>query len=257
MEPKDQIESQETADQTTIETITRLLRDYPVRFLTGSVAALIFIAWVAPPTFIDLLKVLISWPLVVAILIIAFKKDVAEFIQYLVIRYRTKGGDELYFSSQRAARSFEAATAESKKEPGPADTQALKDQIDKLIHIADASAQEKQQVIQTAVQLLEQKHREVIYWWFQYLSHALVFKTKLVLSWFAEQQIGISQETYKAIWQPLIPEPKELEAVLFALLDHGLISQDGSGLLWITDPGKSFLEFLRARGFSSAPTWAR
>jgi hypothetical protein len=255
MEINEQMESQKTqekTDQAAIQSITRLLRDHPVKFLIGVVAALIFIAWIAPTAFIDLLKVLISWPLVAAILIIAFKKDIAEFIQYLVIRYRTKSGDEFSFSSQRAARAFESATAESKKEPGPADTQALKDQIEKLIHIADVSVQEKQHIVQTAIQLLEQKHREVIYWWFQYLSHALVFKTKLVLSWFADQRTGISQETYKVIWKPLIPEPEELEAVFFALLDHGLIAADDAGLLWVTGAGRDFLDFLRLKGFPGA-----
>src|SRR5271157_4528767 len=104
MESNEQKESQkthETTEQTAIKSISHLVRDYPVRCLIGVVAALISIAWVAPAAFIDLLKVLISWPLIAAVLIMAFKTEIGEFIKYLVIKYRTKGGDELSFSSQR------------------------------------------------------------------------------------------------------------------------------------------------------------
>lgn len=252
-EQKESQKTEESPDQTAIRSVTRLLRNYPVRFIIGVVAALIVIAWVAPAAFIDLLKVLISWPLIAAILVISFRKEIAAFIQYLVVKYRTKGGDEFSLYSQAAARGAEASEVNHTKEPAPPDTQTLKDQIDKLIHIADEQTQEKQQIIQTAVHLLEQQREAVFYWWSHYLSYALVFKTKLVLSWFADQRTGISQEAYKIFWKQIIPEPVELEAVFLALFDHGLILRDGSGFFRVSEAGKAFLKFLRAKGFFGVP----
>jgi hypothetical protein len=256
-EQKDLHQPQETTNQSASKSITGLFQDYPVIFLTVVVTALIVIAWIAPTAFIDLLKVLISWPLIVAILVITFKDQMAEFIKYLDITYRTKGGDVFQFqNSQSATRLSEASKTVDKKDPDPADTKVLKDQVDNLIQVAAGLEQEKRQIIEGAAHLLKQQGEAVVYWWFQYLSCFLVFNTKMVLSWFANQQTGITEEFFRSYWRAAIQPPEELKAVFFALVDHGLIANDDNGLFWITKGGREFLDFLRARNCLGVPPWS-
>lgn len=203
-------------------------------------------------TWLELLKVFISWPFVILILALAFgftfRYEIAQFLRNIGT-IKLPGGTEI-LTSQAPPSKSEMSDKEAPPEPSP-EVLTLNEEQQKIIrqHIkelakeaADAK-QEKEQILDTAVNMLVHKDREIRYWWFMYLSFFLVPTTKNVLRWFAIQIPSPTKEYYNEVWKPLVVDSKQREIILMVLLHHGLIETKGH-LLQITQNGHDFLTFI-------------
>jgi len=115
--------------------------------------------------------------------------------------------------------------------------------MDGLRKKAENAKQEKENIFEAAVNLLNEKQKEVVGWWFNYLSLFLVPKTKFILSWFGSQTVAPTKEYFHETWKQIVPDTKERETILMVLLHHGLIEAKNQ-VLQITQAGRDFLNFI-------------
>ena len=77
-------------------------------------------------------------------------------------------------------------------------------------------------------------------WEYKYLNLFLVQNTKNILDWFYSLDKSITVSIYDNIWKSIIPDSKEREAILSALLNHYLINRNDGDMLEITPKGKEY-----------------
>lgn len=189
--------------------------------------------------FLEALRIIISWPFVIGALVLLFgislKREIKQFIGNIGF-IRFPGGTEL--------RSSQSPTEQNKEPPSDSIQPTILGKCieDLTLQVNDAY-QEKDQIINEAIKLLSDKHREVVYWWFQYLSVFFVPYTKLVLWWFASQSVAPTKEFYDEFWKMMIIDTNQRETILMVLLHHRLIKSHGH-VLQITQAGLDFLSFL-------------
>lgn len=212
------------------------------------------------PIWFEVIKVLISWPFTILILGlgfgIGFRSEIAQLLRNIA-SIKLPGGAEILTIQPpppENERRESAQPADTPPEPPPGvitltqeDQAAIRSHIEALTQQATNVTQEKEQLLEAASSLIAEKQREARYWWFMYLGHFLVFRTKLVLKWLSEQSYAPSRAYYHETWKDQIPELKEREAILMALFHHGLIEDTGQGLR-VTDAGREFLHFSGATG---------
>ncbi len=218
-------------------------------------------------TLVEVLKVFLSWPVVVGglglALGIAFHREIRKFIENIgAIRF---GGAEIL------AKQQPTPATETKEETPPAaadgsitlsrqDQQIVMREVQKLRAGLDAERQRAGQAEQAQAEfetnvgkLLDEKQGEVIFWWFRYLGLFLVPHTKWVLQWFATRATQATREWFHEEWKASIPNAKEREVILSVLLHHQFLLENGS-LLSVSDAGHAFLEFLKHEGFWFPPS---
>src|SRR3990172_972259 len=140
----------------------------------------------------ELLKIIVSWPFVILILVgsfgYSFKNEIRQFLQK-VGTIKLPGGTEI-LTTQPPPATSEKKDDIAPPEPNPAvliltaEQQAvIRAHIEGLSQQASTAEQMKEQILKNATDLLLQKEREVKYWWFMYLNLFLVPTTKHVLRW--------------------------------------------------------------------------
>jgi hypothetical protein len=204
--------------------------------------------------FFDVLKLIISWPFVAGALSltfgIAFRYEISQFIQNIGL-IRFPGGE---------IRTTQASTPKDELAAPPAitltedDQKIIREHIESLTKKAADAEQEKEQILNYLIDTLTQKnqeladkHKQVIYWWFQYLSLFLVPITQTVLQWFSSLQIAPTKEYYNEAWKAVVTDANQREIMLMVLLHHGLLEANGP-VLQVSQAGKDFLAFLRGEG---------
>lgn len=202
----------------------------------------------------ELLKIIISWPFVVLILVgsfgWSFKEEIRQFLRK-VGTIKLPRGTEILTTQSPPAKS-EKKDDIAPPEPDPsvltlnAEQQAvIRAHIESLSQQASTAEQEKEQILKNATDLLLQKEREVKYWWFMYLNLFLVPTTKHVLRWFASQPIAITKDYYNEVWKGIVANAVQREIMLMVLIHHNLIEANGPTLV-LTQNGRDFLTFLAA-----------
>lgn len=220
-----------------------------VVLLVGAIgAALVVAIWFDPQRgtmLLEVLKLVVSWPFVLGLLGFAFgitfRSELSAFIRNIG-KIRLPGGTEI--TTQEP--SDDQATEQS-PEPGavtltPQQVELVRQHLETLSQQATDANQQREDVINEAVEIVTQKDRLILYWWCKYLDEFLVLKSKLVLAWFAAQEMAPTARAYHIAWTPAIAEEEQRETILTVLLNFGLISEQG-GLLRITDYGNYFLRF--------------
>lgn len=87
---------------------------------------------------------------------------------------------------------------------------------------------------------LAQARLESLMWRFRYAHVYLARSSRAVLSWFG-QVGGVTREIFEGAVEPFIPDPRERQAILDALSYVGFIRFDGSTFS-ITEEGRLFLQ---------------
>lgn len=206
---------------------------------------------------IEVLRLIISWPFVIGALGFTFgfvfREEIAQFIKSIAA-IRFPGGAEIR-ANQPPPPAEPAGVAPPTSD---GETIALTAQqidivrkhIESLTEKAEKAknaAEEKEQVVKAAVDMVVEKHKEVIHWWFQYLSLFLVPMTQIVLKWFATQAVAPTKEYYDEFWKVIVSDTKERQAILMALLHHHLLEANGP-VFQITQTGHDFLGFMEGKG---------
>lgn len=215
---------------------------------------LIFVIWQNPTrskTFIDVLRILISWPAVILILGLLFgyhfRSEISRLLQNISIKL--PGGTEIS-ASQLPPPSGETEKKEAPPEPAsgvlkltPEEQKVIRTHIESLTKEASTAKQEKENLIKTAVDLLSKKDSDIKYWWFMYLSLFLVPTTKNVLWWFMTRIEAPTKEYYHLAWKDVVLDVQQREIMFMVLLHHGLIEEKGP-VIQITQNGRDFLTFI-------------
>lgn len=94
------------------------------------------------------------------------------------------------------------------------------------------------------VKHIRKLNEENIKWRFLYANTYLVLYAKYVLFWLNKSK-SVNREEYDNIWQPKIPESKEREAILDALLDLEFIRKEGRDTFSITELGVLYVNYLK------------
>jgi len=203
-------------------------------------------------TWIEVLKIFVSWPFVILLLCAAFgcvfRTEIAQFLRNIG-SIKLPGGAEIR-TSQLPAPSSETPEKEAPPEPDPGiitldeeQQRLIREQFENLSKEAADAKQEKESLLDTASNLLIEKDKAIKYWWFMHLSYFLVSTTKNVLRWFAAQTPLPTKEYYNEVWKTVVADPKQREIMLMVLLHHGLIETTGL-VLQVTQNGRDFLTFI-------------
>ena len=205
-------------------------------------------------TALDLLRIFISWPFMVFVLLCAFGYTFRSEIRQLlgnVVSIKLPGGAEI-LTLQPPPATSETKEKEASPEPGPsvltltADQQVvIRAHIEDLTKQISTVAEEKEAILKRAVELISEKQREVRYWWFMFLSLFLVPTTKNVLRWFAAQTIPPTKVYYDEVWKVIVLDAKQREVILMVLLHYSLVEFEGQ-TLEVSQIGRDFLAFLVA-----------
>jgi len=220
----------------------------------GLVASTVVVVWQSPTqgqTLIDVLRILLSWPVVVGVIAFAFGivfcNELSDFLKR-VGTIRLPGGTEISSSPSQARTDTKDTEAKEEKAITLTTEQQeiINQHIKGLQEKIAGNELEREELFKTASNLLEEKQREVIFWWFEFLSLFLVPTTQLVLKWFSTQATAPTKTFYDEFWKPIITDTKQREIILMVLLHHGLVTQDGVTLK-ISDAGRQFLVYVDAK----------
>lgn len=200
----------------------------------------------------DYLKIFVSWPFVVLVLVggfgLLFTSEVRQFLRK-VGTIKLPGGTEI-LTTQLPPATSDKKDEVAPPEPNPSvltlnaeEQAAIRAHIETLSQQATTAAQEKEQILNNAVELLTQKERDTKYWWFMYLNLFLVVTTKHVLRWLAAQPVPITKDYYNEVWKGIVADTLQRETMLIVLLHHNLIEAKET-MIQTTQNGRDFLAFL-------------
>ena len=203
----------------------------------------------------EYLKIFVSWPFVVLVLVggfgLLFTTEIRQFLRKIGT-IKLPGGTEI-LTTQSPPATSDKKDEVAPPEPNPsvltlnAEQQAVvRAHIESLSQQASTATQKKEQIFNNAVELLTQKERDIKYWWFMYLNLFLVATTKYVLRWFAAQPMPITKDYYNEVWKGIVADTLQRETMLIVLMHHNLIETKES-LINTTQNGRDFLAFLAAQ----------
>ena len=218
-------------------------------------AALVVVVWQSPSrehTFIEVLRILISWP--VAILVIAFaagavfRSEISRLLERLGSLQFPGGKAEF---QQQAVGPEPTSGQQTKTEPSAnLITPEQKQDLDKRLEdVQRKAADEKKNLSVLYLELLARKQAEANHWFFEHLSVFLVPSTQSVLRWFTQPLLGIplARQSYHQTWSRYISDSTQRETILSVLLQYRLLQEAPLGLLSITPLGQQFLAHMSAK----------
>lgn len=194
------------------------------RWIVPAIGAVIVLAlaaealWGENRVAIDLLRLLLGWPVVIGLLLVGF-----------AIWFRDEIGAFLANVGAIKTRWAEIQM----QQPAPPEGEPLPTTED---GDAQATDEDNREVIRAL-------QRAVYFWFNRYLSVYLVPHTKQVLLWLSDQTTPIQSVAVWAEWGKVIQSPAEQQAVLTALLENGLVEWT-RGMLRITENGRRFVKFM-------------
>ena len=208
--------------------------------------------------FIDYLRLLLSWPVVIGLLggvaLWRFHRNIADLLDHI---------DEIRWRGGRA-RIQPSPPAEAAEEmlPDP-DTRGLEEELGELAaEAAGADAAEekkKKRLIQVALGVLAEKEAVISGWRCAYLSLFFVTLTKQALGWIASHPDGVTRNTFyfRGGADSSIDARR---TILHALLSTGVVSEESSprqqsagDVFTITPAGHDFLNYERGFGRDWGP----
>ncbi|MEW6227480.1 MAG: hypothetical protein AB1700_05200 [Bacillota bacterium] len=217
--------------------------------------SLVVVIWQHPShgqTLVEVLRILVSWPMVVGLLGfsagVAFRTELSGFLKRLGT-IRLPGGTEISSAPLQPEPENESPVQKDGNTITLTRDQAdaIRSVVQELYDKVQCSERELQAVRNAAFNLLAKKELEATYWKFEFLSVFLVPATKRVLSWFAGPHGGpITKEHYDGFWKTFITDRGQRETILSVLLFYGLLLQEDHRLR-ISDVGMQFLAFLGAK----------
>lgn len=180
---------------------------------------------------LDYLRVLLSAPVLFALIAGLFLSHFSEDIKALLLRVakiRFPGGAEV--STPQSSRLEEE---EGKEPPNP-------DQVQIQGLPSDLTPEQRQ-----VVEHLIRSHIATAYLWeYRYLNYFLARGTQLVLDWLAGLLQPTTYSHYDTHWLPLIPSANERRAIINALQMHHLVMlDDATGMLSVTPKGHEYREW--------------
>jgi hypothetical protein len=214
---------------------------------TGVAVALVVAVAMAPArgqTLIEVLKVLSSWPLVVGLLgtiaLLYWRGEIAELISRLAT-LKAPGGVDIAFSQPQSPPGVvEAAKAEQSSEQ----QEAAQRELNELRDAKATSDQERERLYTRAVTLLDAQLRESAFWHFSFLRLFYVPRTKIVFRSLCARSAPITYAEFHDFYRVYVPSPLERNAILHALVDHGLVHSPDGVTFTVTDTGYQFLQHL-------------
>ena len=122
---------------------------------------------------------------------------------------------------------------------------------DKVPQVNDTDATEKlseelkltPEQVKIVSEAFESERANAYLWEYKYLNLFLVPNTKNVLDWFYSLDKSISVSFFDNIWKTIIPDEKEREAILKALLNHYLIIRNDGDMLVISPKGREYKDW--------------
>lgn len=188
-------------------------------------------------TFIELLKVLLSWPVAVLIicLIFFFKfKDAINAFLKNIKSIKMPYGAEV---------QIQTSPDEPKKQGGrfitPEEEEKLAVGIRNLLAMDQLNQQQKQQLEKD----VEKAYNFAKHWKFSYLNLFYVYTTKQVLLWFS-QVSQTTKDIYHSQWQILIPDERQRNIILDVLHNNYMLETLDNFNYKITLHGYEFLQFI-------------
>jgi len=214
---------------------------------------------------VEILEVLVSWPIAILILALAFgirfQQQIASFLEKIAtflgeatwIRF---GGRGFWTEAQRQVPS-KALTEEDKKlieltaeqyASVVKDAEQLQKELQSVVNQQiREEVGEHEAMLDTAVRMYyEELLKESLFWEFEYLSLFLAPATKYLLRCISNRLSPLANYLLSPEIRHQISDPTQNQTMHQVLLDHGLIKQE-NGDFRITDKGKQFLKHMDAK----------
>jgi len=193
---------------------------------------------------LEYLRIILSWPLLIFILLIIFLFKFANSIKVFLENLRLlKAGPFEFSQQQEPPEEIEKKIEDKLEESGITLTKEQLKQIEETLETLSREKENKESQIF--------KQQEVIRYWaeraelyeFLYLNLYLVYNSKLALRWFINPSTKDNFIYSFPLPPQIVNQITEKEAIFNALLSNGLIEQDGL-VFKISEKGKRFLKFL-------------
>ena len=195
----------------------------------GVIGLLCILKWVLADLLLDYLKVLLSAPVVTAIVLVYLLHEYKPDLKALMGRIggiKFPGGE---LSMSQAARTAKEESAEPALTPRASDIPLPKD-----LTLNPAQVDEIQQIIAG-------ERTNALLWEFRYLNRFLVPRTQVALDWLASISSPPTLSLFDNFLQmSLAPEAEERKAIFGALASHWLIDSS-SGLVQVTPKGREYI----------------
>jgi len=174
---------------------------------------------------IELLKVILTWPVASVIIVWKFYKPLSKWIDNLIISGE-HGGTHFTLQSVR-----EEGASIAKKMPNIENPET------------PMSTEQPAHGDDNSVHTQAENWRSIAYIWeYRYLNYYLVHNTKKVLYWFSTREFPINYTSYNAYWMTRIPDIRQRETILNVLQNHYLILRDGDTYS-ISPKGLEYIQF--------------
>lgn len=196
---------------------------------------------------LDLLKILISWPIAAIILGLFFMSNFRTSIETFLINIgsmKLPGGLEIQRQDQpnpiKDNKKLDDAILSE-------DTHAMNEIESTLDEIS-----QDENITEAEVQQLKYQYQQTAYtarWWkFAYLNLFFVPQTKKVLSWFANNPPQ-TRQSYNTLWLPYIIDQNQRNIILSVLLQNEMLLEENSQIK-IAPEGFSFLQYIGSIPFA-------
>ena len=180
---------------------------------------------------LEYLKVLLSAPVMLALVAIVFLVIFREDLKALFLRIakiRFPGGTEVS-TSQSERQESEAALNQEPKSPANVNPPNLPN---------DLAPQARQEI----ENLLLAEQASARTWEYRYLNYFLVLHTQRALDWLSKLPQPVAFSFYDSQWLPIIPNANERGAVINALQAHHLIQIDSQSIT-VTQKGYEYIQW--------------
>ena len=194
--------------------------------------------------FMEWLKIILSWPVIVAGIAITLFYRYDDEIRSLM--RRISNAESVEFSGIKLGKLQSAINAvEDKDKPPPADLELpAPPPSAPNTPVPDGSVVLTQEEWKQVLDMIQSQSSTSAYWEYRYLNYFLVWNTQRTLDWLIVQNRAVTASEVDALLHSLAVN--ERKAILDALASHHLISIDGA-LISITDKGRSYVEWRNAQ----------
>lgn len=186
---------------------------------------------------LKILGVIVSWPMAIAIVLLAFFDRFQGSIDQFLRNVRS-----LQFPGGNVQVQPPGSGTGSAEPDGVALSVEQRDNLARYIASLEQSRTDvtiTRDQLQTQLQVVNMQMFE---WKFSFLNVFYVFGTKQVLLWFA-QHSPQTRETFHQAWQLNITDLNQRAVILDVLLQYCMLSTDGASIR-ITPEGYGFLQFI-------------
>jgi hypothetical protein len=227
----------------------------------GVIVLLLFVLAIMPLQLIEVLKLVVSWP--VAIVAVAamlgrlFKDPISKLLE------RNKEGELSYRGTSFKWKTVNASSVAEKAKAGnleptnEADSgqvvQSLRNAAQeegrlllKMLTSSEEEIQQKDKLLNQAADLIQMKHAQAVYWWFMYLATTFSDLAKTVLYTFYLAESGLTLTEFEEKISPVISNDDERRSIVQLLLYYNLIEHTEAKMK-ITGTGRDFMTFLMSK----------